>query len=314
MDVLNFTNLESQVLSSFNEGKKTFEQLIEAVSLSEKTLNTILEGLISKNILKLDSKTKQYSYQTKVDGEIIILDGNLLLPTTIIRMKDKMLITRGEWYEFPLDFDIRRIIWNVKLETKTNSTLVDLIKSSVLKEKKSKIVQLPEYINLVNKIVPYSSKIGLLIHCVSETVTDVSILFKIKLSTNSDISIEHKGFTVRSEISTPELITQLKLPVAQRNYGEISLNKIYNFSDFIFSKNEIPVSLNSNELIYIKITGIKKSFELSYYKMDLIGNNQKFDVENFDDSNEAIEKLREIFNGFPSILLSESNFMSEMTE
>jgi hypothetical protein len=315
MDIINFSNLESQVLSLFNSGKKTFDDINEIASIAEKTLTSVLEGLISKNILKLNQITREYEYQTKVNDEIVILDGNLLLPTTIIKLKDKMFITRGEWYEFPIDFDIRRIIWNVKLETKTNSTLVDLIRTSVLKEKKSKIVQLPEYTNLCNKIVPYSPTIGLLIHCVGEIVTDISIIFKIKINKSVDVTAEHRGFTVRSEISTEELIKTLNKPVAERKYQEeIKINQIHNFSDFIFSKNEIPISLSNNELTFIKITGIKKSFEITYFKMDVLGNIKKLDVESFDDSNEAIEKLRDIFKGFPSLILSENNFMSEMTE
>jgi len=315
MDIINFSNLESQVLNLFNQGKKTFDSINESSSIAEKTLTSVLEGLISKNIFKLNINTCEYEYQTKVNGEIFICDGNLLLPTTIIKLKDKILVTRGEWYEFPVDFDIRRIIWNVKLESKSNSTLVDLIRTSVLKEKKSKIVQLLEYENLCNKIVPYSPTIGLLIHCVGESVTDISIIFKIKINKTADISSEHRGFTVRSEISTEELIAVLKKPIVERNYiNDIKINQIHNFSDFIFSKNEIPVSLINNELTFIKITGIKKLFELTYFKMDILGNVKKLDIETFDDSNEAIDKLRDIFKGLPSLILSENDFMSEMTE
>ena len=314
MDIINFSNLESQVLNLFNLGNKTFDSINNLSSIAEKTLSSVLEGLISKNILKLNPISKEYEYQTKVNGEIFICDGNLLLPTTVIKLKDKILVTRGEWYEFPIDFDIRRIIWNVKLESKSNSTLVDLIRTSVLKEKKSKIVQLLEYENLCNKIVPYSPTIGLLIHCVGESVTDISIIFKIKIN-KADITAEHRGFTVRSEISTEELLTSLKKPIAERNYiKDIKINQIHNFSDFIFSKNEIPISLINNELTFVKITGIKKLFEITYFKMDVLGNVKKLDVESFDDSNEAIEKLRDIFKGLPTLILSENDFMSEMTE
>jgi hypothetical protein len=61
------------------------------------------------------------------------------LPVTIIKTKTKTLVSRGAWYEFPLDFDVRRIIWNVQLPNNNRSTLVDLIQNSILKEKKSKI-------------------------------------------------------------------------------------------------------------------------------------------------------------------------------
>lgn len=315
MNIINFSNLESQVLNVFNEGKKTFDDIVEAISINEKTLETVLSGLIAKSILRLNVNTNEYEYLTKVTGEIVILDGNLLLPTTVIKLKDKMLVTRGDWYEFPLDFDIRRIIWNVKLESKTNSTLVDLIRTSVLKDKKSKIIQLKEYESLVNKIVPYSPNIGLLIHCVGENVTDISILFRIKIDTkNLELTAEHKGFSVRSEINTEELIEQLKTPIAERDYKKIKLNQIHNFTDFIFSKNEIPMSLANNELTFLKISGIKKTFEFSYYKMDVNGTTKKLDVEIFENQNEAIEKIRDIFKGLPQMILAENNFMIEMSE
>jgi hypothetical protein len=316
MDIVNFSNLESQVLSLFNEGNKTFDSLLEASPITEKTLNSILEGLISKNILKLNPTKHEYEYQSKVNGDIIILDGNILLPTTVIKMKDKILVCRGEWYEFPIDFDIRRIIWNVKLENKTNSTLVDLIKTSILKVKKSRIVQLPEYENLKNKIVPYSKSLGLLLNTIGEEVTDVTIIFKIPIIANSEITPEHRGFTVNTEISTEELLTQLKLPVNERSYETgIKLNRIYNFSDFIFSKNEIPVSFSTtNELTFVKISGIRKTFELSYMSINSLGHVKKLDIESFDDANEGIEKLRDIFKGLPSLILSQNNFISELTE
>lgn len=315
MEIINFSNLESQILSLFNEGQRTFEALNESSSITEKTLSNVIEGLLSKNILKLNPKTHEYEYQSKVDGDIIILDGNLLLPTTIIRTDKMMYISRGEWYEFPLDFDIRRIIWNVKLEHKTNSTLVDLIKSSVLKDKKSKNVQLPEYENLKNKIVPYSKSIGLLLNTIGENATDVTVIFKLKIGENSDIQAEHRGFNVRTEIATEELITQLRTPIESRNFEEgIKLNRLYNFSDFVFSKNEIPISISEKEINYIKITGIRKSLELTYYKMDASGNVIKLDIETFPDSNDGIEKLKDLFRGLPSVILSENNILTEMTE
>lgn len=316
MEVLNFSNLESQVLSLFNEGHKTFETLSDAAPIAEKTLNSVLEGLMSKNILKINPKTNEYEYQSKINGDMIILDGNILLPTTIIRLKDKIYVSRGEWYEFPIDFDTRRIIWNVKLETKTNSTLVDLIRTSVLKARKSRLVQLPEYENLRNKIVPYSKNLGLLLNTIGETVTDISIVFKIALVPGSDMTVEHRGFFVRTEIDTEELLAQLRLPVAERNYETgIKLNRIYNFSDFLTSQNEIPVSLSkNNELTYVKITGVRKAFEFTYMVMSNTGQTKKLDVEVFDDSNEAIEKLRDIFKGLPSLLMSENNFTVELSE
>jgi predicted transcriptional regulator len=313
METVNFSNLESQVLSSFNEGNKTFDLLLSHNSINEKTLNNVLEGLISKNILRLNNKNNEYEYQKALDKDIIVLDGNLLLPTTIIKTADKMLVSRGEWYEFPVDFDIRRIVWNVKLNQTTNSTLVDLIKSSVLKEKKSKIEQLPEYQNLVNKIIPYSPNIGLLIHCVGESITDISIIFKIKLG--GDISVEHRGFTVRSEIETELMIEELRKPVDERNYDNIKLNHIFNLSDFIFSKNEIPMSITDDKLIFVKITSIKKVLELTYFSFDTNGQTKRIDSETFDSVGEGIDKIRELFNSsLAQTLIAKNNFLTEMSE
>lgn len=315
MDIMNFSALESTFLSTFNNGYKSYEDLLEHTNFNEKTLSIIIEGLLSKNIIEFNTTKKEYQYQTKVEGEIVLLDGNVMLPTTIIRQKNELLVCRGEWYSFPLDFDVRRIIWNVKLDQKTNSTLVDLIQSSILKTKKPKIQQLPEYEGLKNKVVPYSDNISLSLKCIGEEITDVHIMFKIKISLDSDISVEHRGFVVPSEISTDQLIDELKKPVAERNYSEnIKLNKMFNFSDFIFSNNEIPISHNDNVLTYFKITGIRKSLEITYYKMDISGNKEKLDVENFIDYNDGIDKIRELFRGFPEMILSDNHISVEMTE
>jgi hypothetical protein len=315
MEVLNFSNLESQILTLINKGNKTFEALRDNSPLGEKTVYQVLESLVSKNILQLNTKTREYEYQTKVNGDMVILDGNVLLPTTIIKMNGKIYVSRGEWYEFEEDFDVRRIIWNVKLDSKTNSTLVDLIKSSVLKTKKSRIVQMPEYESLVNKVVPFSKKIGLHINCVGEEVTDISIIFKIALNQGDEIIFEHKGFNVRSEIETSALIDELKKPIAERDYeNNIKLNRLFNFSDFIFSKNEIPIKFDNGELTYVKLTGIRKGFELTYFKVNNSGLVRKLDIEEIEDSTEAIEKLRDLFNGLPSAILSMNNFNVEMTE
>ncbi|MCK9417114.1 hypothetical protein M0Q97_10700 [Candidatus Dojkabacteria bacterium] len=316
MIIENFSANESQILSLINQDNNTFEKLLNNVQFSEKTLITSIESLISKKIIFFDIKNNEYKYDSKFDGEMIILDGNILLPTTIIKIPEKnlMYISRGEWYQFPINFDIRRIIWNVKIDTKTNSTLVDLIKTSVLKERKSRIIQLPEYENLKNKIVPYSDTIGLYLNTIGEEVTEVTILFKIKLEENSSVSIEHRGFSIRSEILTSELINELKLPINERNYNNIKLNKIFNFSDFIFSKNEIPVSLTDKGLTFLRITGVKKMFEFTYIKMNFTGETQILQILEFDDSNEAIEHLRNIFNGLPNMILTQNNFFVELTD
>lgn len=316
MVIENFSAFEMQILSLINDNKNTFKEIEENVSFGQKTLLLTLEALESKNILKFNKSKNIYEYDSPIDGEMLILEGNLLLPTTVIKIAEKqiMYVSRGNWYELPIDFDIRRIIWNVKLgDSKNNSTLIDLIKTSILKEKKSKIIQLPEYIQLQNKIVPYSKKIGLLINAVGEDVADVTILFKIKL-TDEEISLEHKGFTVRTEISSKELLDELKKSVSERDYSNIKLNHIYNFSDFVFSKNEIPINLINGKLQYLKITAVKKMFELTYYELDKNGLVSKIDIEQYPNPDEAIEKIRDIFSGFATSVLIENNFISELND
>lgn len=319
MDVVNFSSLESHVLDMFKAGKKTFEALTESVSINEKNLYLVLEGLVSKNILKLNTTTNEYEFQTKVEGDIVVLDGNLFLPTTILKINDKIYVSRGEWYEFPADFDTRRIVWNVKLDVKTNSTLVELIRSSIIKEKKTKIIHNPDYDNLQNKIVPYSKTLGIELHNIGDQVTEASLMFKIKLNKDDEsVGIEFRNFKVKTQIDTEELLKQVNLPIAERNYQEITINKIYGLSDFIYQKNEIPISITNNnnvtELTYVKLTGIKKVMELTYYKMDSIGNNKKIDVDTFEDSSEFVEKIRDLFRGLPSLILSENNCVCELTE
>ena len=310
--VTTFSNIETQIISNITNGIKTFDKLLSNLSVSDKTLNQNIESLISKNLIKVDKTTGEYNHQTVVNGDIVILSGNLLLPTTIIELENTILVTRGEWYEFPKGFDIRRIVWDVKLQHKTNSTLVDLIKTSILKEKKSKLQQLEEYRNLVDKVIPYSPEIGLQIHCVAENVTEVSIIFKVKVG--DDISMDFKGFSVRTQISTDEMIAELKQTQAERDYTRINLNKIYNFTDFIFIKNEFPVSVIGNEITYAKITAIKKSFEITLFKQNIAGKTQSIDVENYNTMEEGIERLKEMFMGYPTQLLSKQSMLVELSE
>ncbi len=315
MKIESFTSLESEVLNLIGQGKNTLEQLSESITFGDKLLTQTLETLCSKNILVFDNKSKQYKYDSPINKEMIVLEGNILLPTTIIRdpKNNCMYITRGNWYRFPLDFDVRRIIWNVKMVGKNNSTLVDMIRSSVLKERKARVTHNPQYDNIRNKILPYNENISLYLNTIGDEITDVTIQFKIYLD-KSDIKAPiHRGFNVRSEISTQDLINELKKPVSERNYEKnIKLNLIYNLSDFLYSKNEIPVSLIDGNLNYVKISGIKKGYELTYYKLNSNGLNHKVDIETFDNPKDAIEKFRNIFKGLPSKILEKNKILIEL--
>lgn len=324
MQIENFSALESQVLTLINQGKVTFEDLVESVQFSEDTLKDTLENLISRDVLKLNIKTKKYQYSSSIDDkDMVILEGNILLPTTIIKVPEKgiMYVTRGEWYKFPIDFDVRRIIWNIKLIGKNNSTLVDLVKSAVNKEQKTSIKHNPDYDILKNKVIPYNNNIGLHLHAIGNEISDVSIIFKItvgsenKSNTNSDIKMcaLHKGFSVRTEIATFEMLTELHKPVDQRDYeANIKLNKIYNLSDFIFNKQEIPINYVNDVLTYVRIEKSMKSkgTELKYYKMDSYGNKKQIDSEIYEPA-ELVDKIRELFNGYASVLLDNQSFLVE---
>lgn len=315
MDIKNFSSLESTFLSKFNEGFRTFEDLKQNVPFDETVLKSIIEKMIAQNVIKLDSTKKEYIYDSPVDGDKVILDGNIMLPCTIIRKKDKLLVTRGLWYEFPVDFDIRRIIWNVQLPTSTKSTLVDLIKESVLKVRKSKIEQLPEYKKLVDILIPWNSNIMFKINTVGAENTDVSLIFKDKLKLDGNVDtedfIEFRGFTTRSEIKTEQLIEQLTKSVDDRKFTDIEINSIYNFTDFIFAGNEIPISNDGETIEYAKITGIKNKLEITYYQLDTMGKLKKLNTESFIEISEGIAKLRELFDGYAKSLITKNDFLFE---
>lgn len=295
----------------------------ENVSMSEKTLNDIIEGLLAKGVIKFNPGNKEYHYDTPVMGDKVILDGNIMLPTTIIRMVDekdatrsRLIISRGEFYEFPIDFDVRRIIWNVQLPSNSKSTLIELIRESVLKEKKSKIVQNESYKQLVNKILPWSEKVLLKINVVGDEVTDVTIIFRDRLQVTEDVSdfVEFREFTVRSEISTKEMIDELMRPAADRSYSRIKLNHIFNFSDFVFVGNGIPYSSDGESIQYVKITAIRGRLELTYYRFSNNASLSKIGVEEYLDAAEGIDKLRELFNSYAASLVNGSDILVEMAE
>lgn len=308
--------LESTFLSKFNEGYKTYDKLLENVPFNESTLKTVIESLTNKNVIKFDSISKEYVYETPLNNnEKVILDGNIMLPVTIIRSKDKILVTRGAWYEFPLDFDVRRIIWNVQLPTETsNSTLVNLIKESALKVRKSRIVQIPEYKQLQTLLIPWSDNVIFQINTVGEELTDVNLIFQIKLypdSKNKEDFTVFRGFQTRVEISTKELIDQLTVDVETRDFSQIKINRIYNFSDFVFSGNEIPYLETSTEIEYVKITGIRNKIELTYFSFDINGKVSKLNTEVYIDATEGLDKLKTLFDSYAVKLLVSNDFLLE---
>jgi hypothetical protein len=310
---------ESNVLDTINNGYKTIEAIEANINFDKNILQNIISSLTMKNIIKYDNIKQQYDYDTHINGEKIILTGNILLPVTIIHKNDKVIVTRGEWYEFPKDFDFRRIIWNVQLPNKTKSTLIELIKESVLKERKTKLVQVPEYKHIVGKYVPYNNNIKLKLNVIGEELTDITIIFMLKLKmddsvnldSDSNAMVEFREFSVKSMIQTKELIEQLTAEKSQINFEKIKLNRIFNFSDFVFLNNSFPISFTKNKINFVKITNIKQKLQLTYYDFDSTGSVKKTNVDEFQDIPEGINYLKEVFDGVPKEILLKNNFLVE---
>lgn len=318
IETVTYSTIETEIFQLISEGKNKFEDIIESSESNEEKIQRTLASLIARELLIYNTHTKVYSFPVhKENQETVILEGNILLPTTVIRVpKDNcMYVCRGTWYKFPLDFDVKRIIWNVQFQGTNKSTLIDMIRTSVLKEKKSKIVHNPEYDNLRNKIVPYSDDIKLKLNSISDDVCDVTIQFKININPTDALSAIHTGFTVRSEISTKELFDELEKKPEERDYSNIKLNSIYTYNDFMVSKNDIPVSIEQTktgayELTYMKITLMRNVFEFTYYTVNSItGMHKKVDVETIQTAAEAINRFKEIFSGYAMQLLNKVNFV-----
>jgi hypothetical protein len=330
IDVVKYESHEAQVISLITSGKKTIEEMKTDFQYSEKQLLKTIEVLISKHIIKYNTVERIYDFDAPIEGDRVILDGNIILPMTVFRNKKNnyTLVTRGKWHKLEgANFDLRRIIWNVKLGnddgTASNQPLIDLIKATALKEKKTKNVQLPEWVTLQNKVVPYSPNIGLVLKTIGDEYTDIYIRFEELIrepkTTASNDSFErvHKfmGFTVASVISTDELITTLKLPAAERNYkNSIQINHIFKLSEFVFNGNEIPIKCKNGILEYIKLkSNGKRTFDFNYYKMDYSGDFRKYETETYE-MEDGIVKLREFFENYTLAWLNNLEFEVEMSE
>lgn len=311
---------ESNFLDVINKGFKKFEAIKENINFDESILQNVINSLTTKNIISYDNIKQEYDYDTPVNGEKIILTGNILLPVTIIKKSDKILVARGEWYEFPLDFDFRRIIWNVQLPNNSKSSLIDIIKESMLKERKSKIVQVPEYKNMVGKFVPYNKNIKFKLNIIGEELTDITIVFLLTLKMNEKnvldtydetSVVEFREFTVKSVIQTKDLINELTCDVSERNFENIKMNLIFNFSDFIFLNNSIPISFDKNKIEFVKITGIKQKLQLTYFEFDNTGLIKKNNVEDFTDIADGITHLKSLFKDLSQEILLKNNILVE---
>ena len=259
---------------------------------------TLVDALSAMNLISFDKKTNKYSVETnKTIGEQIILDGETNLPVTIIELpkENKKYISRGIWYELPLDFDIRRIKWNVVLYKDKDGEeihLTDYLKTVALKEKKSKIKHNPEYDMLRNRVVPYSDKMKLTLKSIGDEVTDAVLTF---YQQTKMMDVLFTGLSVNTTISTKQLMLALESPKEERNWSkQLEINRLYSVNDFITKNNEILMSDENGELIYARITGIQKGFELSIFKQSKIGVQSKIDVETYYTYDELHARIREL--------------------
>lgn len=324
MNYLSIGILETNVIDIIktNNGV-TFDDILNKTGISQSTLVTLIEALIAKGTIiqqTNDNEEILYTFRTTIDRPIM-LDGNIFLPVSVIEFPEKgtKLVSRGNWYELPIDFDIDRIIWNVAIDTKQKSTLAELIATSVTKERTSKNVQLPEYAQLQNKEVPYSPNFNLLLKIIGETLTDVTIKFKIpvfltKLTDDIVVPLFHSGFNVHTKISTSELLAELRRPSSERDYNNIKLNRLFNITDFIFAGNEFPYEHANDGLLYAKITGIRNGFELTYIKMTTNGVRITMDKEQYDDVSMAVSKISQLFESICSATLEINDMNCDFIE
>ena len=133
----------------------------------------------------------------------------------------------------------------------------------------------------------------------------------VNLDSDSNAMVEFREFSVKSMIQTKELIEQLTAEKSQINFEKIKLNRIFNFSDFVFLNNSFPISFTKNKINFVKITNIIQKLQLTYYDFDSTGSVKKTNVDEFQDIPEGINYLKEVFDGVPKEILLKNNFLVE---
>lgn len=325
------STIEASVLEHITKnGKVSRKQLIEDLKISDTSVDIVVNKLINTNVIKEDENSV-LQYIVPLKDDVVILDGQLLLPVAVIDEGETKIISRGgKWYRFPKDFDIRRIIWNVDMVenngNEKNSSLVDLLKSTIVKTRKSSIVQLEEYLNLVNKIVPYNEDIGLHLLKIGSDETDIHIIFKIKLRTPDGIEGTYKGFSARSVISTVELIGEINKDPDDRNYDNIRVDHQIDLNDTLFLNNEFPIAfykdmkatvkeegqrISGTVLKVAKITKIKNSLELNIITRNAFGDNKVIQTLTYDSISEGIEYILNESKPLIDLLFRKNDFILE---
>lgn len=254
---------EANIISKISEGFNTIDSLSEELRLSESIVSNIIGVLENTNVIEFDREKRSYKFCRPIVDDPVLLDGDVHLPVSIFYIDNKMFVSRGNWYEFPTDFDLRRIIWNIDITKyylgpdtpKTNITLFDLLSNqqAVAKTSKNRNKQIKEYEHLVNKYIPYSDDIKIRIVCVGEEITDIELLFLQKLSIG-DVDTVLTNFKIRTSISTTNLIETLSKPVNERCYYEdLDISKVYGFDNIIFKDNAIPWRKTAEKIEYFQL-------------------------------------------------------------
>lgn len=303
------------------------DKILSELKISETSVDVILNKLMSTNTIKI-LESGDYQYVQPLEDDIVILEGQLLLPVAIIDEGETICISRGnKWYRFQKPFDIRRVVWNVDIVenagNEKNQSLVDLLKTSIIKERRSSVVQLEEYMDLVNKMIPYNEDLGLHMTKIGEEVTEINIVYKIVLIDDQSVSITFKNFASRSSVSTIEVINELNKDVEEREYSNIKVDRQVELSDIIFPGNCIPIgfcedlkgtkmipirSIRGKILKFVRLNKTKKNFSFDVCTIDNYGDTKTVDSYTYESISEGIDTLIGMCKPFVDVLFRKNDF------
>ncbi len=311
MEHKQITAFESVVLNMLNKGYDTVAKMLDSwvdeYNYSEVSLHETIETLeaagtiVTKNV----GNETTVEYTKPLEGDLVMLDGELLLPVTIIEFpRDNCkYVCRGNWYKFKADFDVRRIIWNPIVENTNQSDLTQLIKSTVNKNvqlakgKTNNIKQLSEYKQLVNKLVPYSDNIALHILTVGEFVTRVKMIM-FQHHDSEDLIVQHNKCFVITDIDTKELIAELRKSKEERDWKNILLPKMLDTQDFIINGCEVPIKFQESTLTtqVVRFTTSANTYAIETLNIDSMGTIRVVDTDRFEQRTDFEASAAEYIN------------------
>lgn len=327
------STLESSIIGCINSGIQTFDEIRDKLKISESVLEENLANFCATNLLRYNKTNNKYEWEQPLLEEIVFLNGDLRFPVNYIYLDDKLFVNKGrEWIELDKHFDKRRIIWNFEIvnddeefreyQELSDTDLIALLRNSVVKYKKTKNKQLPEYENLRNKIIPFSDVIKLKLTTIGEIKTDCDLLMVITFDVDNAFQ-EYRKFFIKSLISTKELIECLELAPTNRRYSSmIGLDKMVRFRDIIVSGNCIPIKYvydengKENGLEYLELSFRNRSEIKSTLKEFNLGGSKDLIVSDIVlTEEELVEQLKNKENA-PLLhrLIESQNFMLEILD